>query len=156
MIIDERTNRPMVIEERTGWRDLKLSKRHKLWGFDCPAVDCDFILTEYDNNIPIALIEHKHKLCGEIKLSDSKLITIKNLGNMAKLPVFLTRYDDEDDIYKFWILGLNIRGIEILPVQFTSIMLTEKKYVDLLYMFRKRETPLGLFDEFGNLIIPKK
>ena len=33
-----------VRPERTGWRDEKLSQRHRMWGWDCPAVDIDFLL----------------------------------------------------------------------------------------------------------------
>lgn len=31
-----------VRKERTEWRDLSLSKRHRRWGWDCPAVDLGF------------------------------------------------------------------------------------------------------------------
>lgn len=34
--------------ERTGWRDENLSRRHREWGFHCPAVDLGFLLIEYD------------------------------------------------------------------------------------------------------------
>lgn len=32
--------------EKTCWRDLDLLKRHRVWGWDCPAQDIDFL--EYD------------------------------------------------------------------------------------------------------------
>ncbi len=31
-----------VRQERTGWRDEKISQRHREWGYNCPAVDLDF------------------------------------------------------------------------------------------------------------------
>lgn len=39
-----------VAEERNGWRDERISKRHRQWGRDCPAVDIDFLMLEYDRD----------------------------------------------------------------------------------------------------------
>lgn len=49
-----------VRTERTGWRDQEISARHRHWGFDCPAVDLDFLVVEYNHGLPVALIEYKH------------------------------------------------------------------------------------------------
>jgi hypothetical protein len=49
-----------VAKERSGWRDLELSQRHRAWGFDVPAVDIDYFLA-YDNGKAVALIEYKHE-----------------------------------------------------------------------------------------------
>lgn len=46
--------------ERTGWRDGAISGRHREWGFNCPAVDLDFLVAEYNVGKPVALIEYKH------------------------------------------------------------------------------------------------
>lgn len=46
-------------KERTGWRDEEISTRHRMWGFNCPAVDLDFVLVEYNVGLPVALIEYK-------------------------------------------------------------------------------------------------
>lgn len=43
----------MSLMERTGWRDERLSRRHREWGFDCPMVDCDFIAVEFDHKEPV-------------------------------------------------------------------------------------------------------
>ena len=49
-----------VREERTGWRDARISARHRLWGFNCPSVDLDFLLVEYHLGKPVGLVEYKH------------------------------------------------------------------------------------------------
>lgn len=49
-----------VRAERSGWRDQRISERHRHWGFDCPAVDLDFLVAEYNHGLPVALIEYKH------------------------------------------------------------------------------------------------
>jgi hypothetical protein len=48
-----------VRRERTEWRDLELSKRHREWGLNCPAVDIDFLMVEYYYGKPVALIDYK-------------------------------------------------------------------------------------------------
>ena len=48
-----------VKKERNGWRDEAISLRHRLWGWDCPCVDIDFLLIEFDKSLPVALVEYK-------------------------------------------------------------------------------------------------
>ena len=52
-------------KERTGWRDERISQRHRLWGVECQAIDLDFLLveyrSEYDDIRPVAIIEYKHE-----------------------------------------------------------------------------------------------
>ena len=50
----------MSWNERTGWRDEAISRRHREWGFNCPAVDLDFLVAEYNIGKPVGLIEYKH------------------------------------------------------------------------------------------------
>ena len=50
-----------VRQERTGWRDEALSKRHRDWGWDCPAIDIDFLMIEYDKGKSVALVEYGGK-----------------------------------------------------------------------------------------------
>jgi hypothetical protein len=47
--------------ERTGWRCEDISQRHGMWGFNCPCVDLDFVVAEYNHGLPVALIEYKEK-----------------------------------------------------------------------------------------------
>jgi hypothetical protein len=50
----------MSASERTGWRDESVSRRHRKWGFDCPATDLDFMLLEYNHGAPVAVVDYKH------------------------------------------------------------------------------------------------
>lgn len=147
---DARTGELKVKEERSYWRDMELSLRHKQWGYNCPAVDIDFLMSEYDTDIPIAIIEYKNENCKNIKLNSSSLNVIKELGNMAHLPVFLIQYTHN---FKFNICPLNLIAIETTPKDKQYIWFSEKQYVDFLYWLRKRETPEGIFDLQGNLIL---
>lgn len=46
-------------QEQTGWRDMELSLRHRDWGRNCPCVDIDFLVVEYNYCKPCALIDFK-------------------------------------------------------------------------------------------------
>ena len=46
-----------VRNERTGWRDEGISRRHRLWGVTCAATDIDFLLVEQNYNTPRAIVE---------------------------------------------------------------------------------------------------
>jgi hypothetical protein len=48
-----------VSPERTKWRDQALSERHREWGFNCPSVDLDFLMVEYNLGVPVAIVEYK-------------------------------------------------------------------------------------------------
>jgi len=116
---------PEVKSERSGWRDPELfprinkgsgvssgwepliSARHRTWGWDCPAVDIDFlliydgyegdesgmILLEYNYGMPKAIIEYKVK--GAPPPSSKNSLALKKLGERAKIPVFLTYYTSD-------------------------------------------------------------
>lgn len=45
--------------ERTGWRCQDISQRHRLWGWNCPGVDLDFVMAEYNHGLPVAIVEYK-------------------------------------------------------------------------------------------------
>ena len=60
MNITQMYNAQGVKQERSGWRDQEISERHRFWGFNCPSVDLDFLMLEYNHRLPVALIEYKH------------------------------------------------------------------------------------------------
>jgi hypothetical protein len=46
------------------WRDEAISQRHRLWGFNCPAVDIDFLMIEYDQGKPAACVSRLYEIRG--------------------------------------------------------------------------------------------
>lgn len=120
-----------VRTERTAWRDEGLSRRHRTWGWDCPAVDLDFLLIEYTHNQPVALIEYKNEHAVTIDFQSSGYQTLKNLANKANLPAFSVRYADD---YSWWeVVALNAQGVTWVQ---GKQLLTEPQYVELLYRLR--------------------
>ena len=119
--------------ERTGWRDEALSKRHHDWGYDCPAIDLDFILIEYDGGSPVALIEYKHERAKPIDLSHPSYRALAILGERADVPVFIVRYADD---FSWWeVQAANMVAEHILP---EPRRVEEKRYVRFLYWLRGR------------------
>ena len=125
-----------VREERTGWRDERISLRHKAWGWDCPALDIDFLLLEYDGGTAAALVEYKHECAPEVRVGHPSVRAIVDLADRAGVPAFLVRYADD---FTWWYpTPLNERARALRP---EARHLSEEQWVQLLYRCRGRELP---------------
>ena len=125
---------PEVRQERTGWRDEGLSQRHRHWGWDCPAVDIDFLMLEYDNGKASALVEYKNEHAKPQYVSHPTYQAMINLGDRAGIPVIACRYSD--DFSKWRVVPLNTKAREFIPER---VELDEASWVRLLYKIRGRE-----------------
>ena len=132
-----------VAAERTGWRDLELSRRHRRWGWDCPAVDLDFLFLEYDRGKPVAIVEYKHERAPTQYPSHPTYLAMRELGTRAGIPVFGVRYARD---FSWWrVSPLNALAKAWVPAQ-TEV--TEQGWVALLYRVRGREVPPDLFTDW--------
>lgn len=123
--------------ERTGWRDAELSKRHGAWGFNCPAVDLDFVMMEYNHGRPCALVEYKHKNAKSIDINHATyraLIDLANGYRNGALPCFVARYDPTD--WSFVVTPLNDRAKQHYG-HCMDERLTEQRFVKSLHLLRK-------------------
>lgn len=125
---------PEVRAERTGWRDERLSQRHRKWGWDCPAVDIDFLMLEYDTGRASALVEYKNEHAKKQYASHPTYQAIIDLGNKAGIPVLACRYSDDFSRYK--VVPLNDIAKEFISA---PKELNEFEWVRLLYKVRGRE-----------------
>jgi len=82
-----------VAQERTGWRDQEISARHRMWGYDCPALDLDFLMLEYDQGKAAALVEFKNEKAMPIRMGHPSIRALIGLADAANIPLFLVRYD---------------------------------------------------------------
>lgn len=131
-----------VRTERTGWRDLGLSERHRQWGWDCPAVDLDFLFLEYDRGKATALVEYKHERAQPQLASHPTYQALIDLGTRAGIPVFAVRYADD---YSWWrVVPLNAAAREWVPER---CEMTEREYISMLYRVRGYEAPERLFED---------
>ena len=132
---------PDVRPERTGWRDLELSKRHRMWGWDCPAVDLDFLFLEYDKGEPVALIEYKNEHAPPQFASHPTYQAMIRLGTRAGCPVFCARY--KSDFSQFRVVPLN----DLAKGWITRrAEMTEREFVSFLYRIRGYEAPTEMLD----------
>ena len=132
---------PEVKQERSGWRDLALSNRHRMWGWDCPAVDLDFLFLEYDKGQPVAIVEYKHEKASAQYASHPTYQAMINLGTRADIPVFAARY--KGDFTEWIVVPLNDIAKEKLAQRKN---MTEREWVTFLYELRGYTPPEQLFD----------
>jgi len=81
-----------VRPERNGWRDEEISNRHRMWGWDCPAADLDFVMVEYNFGKPAALIEYKHHKCGPVDIGHKSFQAMQHLADAADIPFLIAWY----------------------------------------------------------------
>ena len=123
-----------VMQERTFWRDLAFSLRHRFYGNDCCAVDIDhlpFRFVEYCYPEPAGIIEYKHECAGEQHYLRPNFRALVRLGDRAELPVFCVRY--AADFSKFIIDPLNDYASKFTSGRTT---LSELDYVKFLHTLR--------------------
>ncbi|RKL62325.1 hypothetical protein DXT63_11890 [Thermoanaerobacteraceae bacterium SP2] len=126
----------MVKPERTGERDMSLSERHRLYGIDCPAVDIDLLLIEYDSATPVALIEYKNEHSFSGNTSWSTWRALETLANNAMLPLFKVTYSS--DFSRWCVRPVNYIAQYRIP---QPVEMDEPDFVRFLYSLRGREVP---------------
>ena len=120
-----------------GWRDEWISNRHRAWGFNCPAVDLDFVMCEYHYGMPVALVEYKHMNAKAVDRSQPTyraLIALADGYRHRELPAFVARY--ESDNATFIIEPLNLHAKRHFGNVAGSRM-CEQDFVRHLYLLRK-------------------
>lgn len=123
----------MGAQERTGWRDQQVSARHRRWGFNCPAVDLDFLMVEYNLGIAAALVEYKHHRAAMPDLRHATYRALENLANrQPPMPFMLAFY--WPGAWAFRVFPINARALELYGDG--SMDLTEREYVASLYAAR--------------------
>lgn len=123
--------------ERTGWRDEALSERHGHWGFNCPAVDLDFVMMEYNYGKPCALVEYKHKNAKTPNVNHPTyraLVSLADKYSDGPLACFIAIYDPED--WSFIVIPLNDKARWHYS-HCAGKKLSEKRFVKSLHLLRK-------------------
>ena len=140
--------------ERTGWRDQEISRRHRSWGFNCPAVDLDFLMVEYNMGLPVGLIEYKHHLA---HLPDLRHATYRALCDLADgykdggLPFLVAFYWPE--IWAFRVLPVNRTAQNHFAV---NEELSEYDFVSRLYRLRRLVLTSALEKSLHHFPVPEE
>jgi len=128
---------PEVRRERQGWRDEAISARHRSWGWNCPALDIDFLMLEYDDGKASAIVEYKNEHAARQQSGHASYRALCDLGNKANLPVFGVRYASD---FSWWrVTALNAEAGKYLKENPTEM--SETEWVKLLYATRQRGLP---------------
>lgn len=130
-----------VKQERSGWRDLRLSQEHRRWGWDCPAVDLDFLFLEYDRGKAVALVEYKHESAGPQYPTHPTYQAMIDLGTRAGCPVFACRYTD--DFSSWTAVPLNGEAKKHLS---QKTRMSRREWITFLYRIRGYAVPDSLFE----------
>lgn len=139
----------MTAYERTGWRDQEISGRHRKWGFNCPAVDLDFLMVEYNLGYPVGLVEYKRYTAQQPNLKHPTYRALKKLADLAEIPFFIAFY--YPDIWAFKITTVN----EYSKKYYDDKTYTERQYVKILYEIRSRRIEESVFNRLNNSL-PKE
>lgn len=132
---------PEVRNERTGWRDEGLSNRHRMWGWDCPAVDLDFLMLEYDRGKASAIVEYKNEHAKKQSFAHPTYQAMADLADRAGIPALFCRYKDDFSLWR--VTPLNDEAKKYVAA---NTDLTEKEWVRLLYRIRGHEVPQKVLD----------
>lgn len=143
-------SRDNVRQERTGWRDEAISSRHRVWGFNCPAVDLDFLVAEYNVGKPVALIEYKHHRAWVPQLQHATYRALADLADGYRdspLPFLVVFY--WPDIWAFRILPVNDAAHDHFH---TGETLSERDFVSRLYRLRRLVLAHELADKLNDAL----
>ena len=127
-----------VREERTGWRCEKISQRHRHWGYNCPCVDLDFVVSEYNHGKPVAIIEYKDKRAEQPNVDHptyKALVALADGYMNGPIPCAIVFYCS--DKWWFKVIPLN----EIAKSYFGHVAnekISEQRFVRGLYLLRKK------------------
>ncbi|MBQ3396205.1 MAG: hypothetical protein IJR43_00055 [Synergistaceae bacterium] len=130
-----------VTQERTGWRDEGISRRHRKWGVGCTAVDFDFLLIEYEFGKPCAIVEYKNEHAEPQYASDNRYKALISLGDNSKIPVIACRYSD--DFTRYTVTSLNEFAKKYVPERKTF---DETGYITLLYEMKGHKVTPEFFE----------
>lgn len=129
-----------VRRESTGWRDAAISARHRMYGWDVPAVDIDFLMVEYDGGKPQALIEYKTLGAQVPDETNKSIAAIRELANAYPVPFLIVFYDSSN--WSYCVFAGNEAAVEFLKSR--RLVMCEQSYVQKLYALRRRATDMDV------------
>jgi hypothetical protein len=147
------SDQPIVRQERTHWRDEQISTRHRLYGWDAPALDVDFLMVEYDSGKPSALVEYKAYGAKAVNVEHPSYRAIRVLADAARIP-FLVAFYGAQDHWWYYVIPVNHIARRYVEV---SRYFSERGYVELLYRVRGKPAPQDVLSKLNTFQpIPRK
>ena len=134
--------KPRLYDYEASW----YSDRHRLYGYNAPALDIDFFMIEYDHGLPAALIEAKHINAKNVRLDHPSFKAMKILADNSSIPFFITYYDPDTCCY--FVVSMNDHA-RAVPLCSQPRWFTETNYVKMLYWLRKKNAPAEILDKLS-------
>ena len=105
---------------------------HRQWGWNCPGVDLDFLMVEYNIGKPVGLIEYKHFNARMPSFTHPTYRALAALADVAALPFLCTFY--WPDIWAFRVFPVNVIAKQHYEERED---MTERQFVQRLYRLRR-------------------
>lgn len=132
-----------VKPELTGERDLALNNRHRLWGFDCPAVDIDLLMVEYDHASAVAIVEYKRESASVPGHNTATMTALRRLADKGGVPFYVARYSPG---FGRWEARAGNANAKATLGGNYGLVGDEEWWVRFLYRLRGRDIPPSVLD----------
>ena len=138
--------------ERTGGRDQELSSRHREWGYNCPTVDLDFTMVEYNHGLPVALVDYKFHKAAYPDLRHPTYRALRHLADYHSppLPFIISFYWKAP--WNFYVIPVNSEAMKFFN---EGSAMTEREYVSTLYRIRKKTVEEVVLSKLDNFRLPE-
>ena len=124
-----------VKQERSHWRDAAISARHRLYGYDVPMTDIDFLAVEYSRKRAVMLVDYKAARPFPVNPQAANYTVLSQLASASGVPFVIVFYSPR--LWWFYIHPMNSEA----AAQFgRGEWMSEREYVSALY--RLRDLPL--------------
>jgi hypothetical protein len=121
---------------------------HRGWGRSLYATDFDFVEYTFQNGMPkvCGMFEYKHFNAAPIGRKNPQVALMAEIASKVGVPGFFVRYTT-DKPYTFAVHPLNKQAAEVTNGE--NIILSERRYTDLLHFIRGEFTPQEIADSLS-------
>jgi|SRR5271157_417090 len=121
-----------VVPEADSWPvHREMSLRHREWGLNCPAVDLDYLLIDFNHCVPVCILEYKYMTS---PTNDSNTTATLRLAEHCGIPYFGAQYNNR----AWWFIVSAYRiGQGIVPGD-EKKRYNEQSFREFLYELRDR------------------
>jgi hypothetical protein len=149
----DRSDGSVTRQEETGWRDLELSRRHRLWGDGCAMTDIDFLATEYDYGVPAGIVEFKRFGLSAKRpdLNHPNMRALAALADGVNNPFLVAHYQTRPFGFRVFVGNGNDGNYFV-----DDGLYTEREFVRGLYYLRGKSARRSILEQLDNTPLRKR
>lgn len=125
-----------VKQERTNWRDAAISARHRLYGYDVPMTDIDFLAVEYSRKRAVMLVDYKAARPFPVNPQAANYTVLSQLASAIGVPFVIVFYSPA-----YWWFFIQPMNAEAVARFGRGEWMSEREYVSALYKLRGLPLP---------------